>query len=142
MRNLKRNERKMWYALFVDEIPVYDDEGNPTFETRPGFSNPVQFKANLSAGNSNADEEPFGNDVVYDRIILTHDLSLPIDEHSLLWVKKEPTYIGLIVDPESADYEVAAAPIDSLNVLQIAIRRRVGNHIKSEPVNGFGTEGD
>lgn len=122
----------MYYALYSDKVPVYDDEGNPTFETEQGYEQPVEFKANLSAGNSSADEESFGNNVQYDRIILTHDMTLPIDENSLIWVKNKPKYIGLVADPKSADYEVAASPLDSLNVLRIAVRKRVGNNAKGQ----------
>lgn len=130
----------MWYALYQDKVPTYDESGNPTWEDENGYSAPVEFRANLSAGNSNAEEEPFGNNVQYDRIILTHDMSLPIDEESLIWVKNKPVFNGFIVDPDSADYEVAAAPLDSLNVLLIAIRRRIGNHTQSKTDNEFDSE--
>ena len=125
MKPAKKNLRKMWYALYSDKIPIKDKDGNPTFETQSGYYDPVQFEANLSSGTSTLDEQPFGANVQYDRIILVYDMDCPIDEHSLIWVKNEPEYKGFIVDPKSADYEVAAAPIDSLNVIRIAIKRRV-----------------
>lgn len=128
MRAIKKNLRKMWYALYSDKIPILDKDGNPTFEYEPGYENPVEFKANLSAGSSDAEEQPFGTNVQYDRIILLYDMDCPIDENSRIWVKDKPTYNGLIADPDSADYEVAASPLDSLNVLRIAIRKRVGNN--------------
>lgn len=126
MRAAKKNLRKMYYALYSTKIPILDKHGNPTFENREGYEAPIEFKANLSAGTSSTDEQPFGASVQYDRIILLYDMDCPIDEHSLIWVKNEPKLNDDgTADPDSADYEVAAAPLDSLNVLRIAIKRRV-----------------
>lgn len=117
----------MFYALYSDKIPVYDEDGNKTLETTTGFENPVEFQASLSSGTSNADESPFGKDVSYDRVISTTDTSLPIDEHSVVWYKNTPRFNDDgTVDGDSADYEVAAAPLDGLNSLRIAIKKRVG----------------
>lgn len=124
MRPAKKNLRRMWYALYSSKIPTYDGDGNPTFEYRDGYEEPVEFRANLSAGTSSADEQPFGANVRYDRIMLLYDMECPIDEHSRIWVRSSPFVDGEFA-PDSADYEVAAAPLDSLNALHIAIRRRV-----------------
>lgn len=125
MRDLKKNLRKMHYALFDKEIPIYDENGNEELETRAGYTNPVLFHANLSAGQSNAEESPFGKDVSYDRVISTCDMDLSIDENSLIWVKNKPVYnADGTINPDSADYEVSAPPLDGLNNLLIAIKRR------------------
>lgn len=127
VRAVKKNLRKMWYALYDSKKPILDEDGNPTFEYEEGYLEPVEFYGNLSAGTSDAQEQPFGASIQYDRIILLYDMQCPIDEHSRIWVKNNP-YETFTFDPESADYEVAATPLDSLNVLRIAIRRRVGNN--------------
>lgn len=127
VRAVKKNLRKMWYALYDSKIPILDEDGNPTFEYEEGYKEPVEFKANLSAGTSYENEQPFGASITYDRIILLYDMECPIDEHSRIWVKKDPYETG-IFDPDSADYEVAATPLDSLNVLRIAIKRRVNGN--------------
>ena len=125
MRNLKKNSRTMYYSLYDSEIPIYDDDGNLELETMAGFKEPVQFKASLSTGQSDAEESPFGKNVTYDRVISTCDTSLSIDENSLIWVKSNPTYnADGTVNPDSADYEVAAPPLDGLNSLRIAIKKR------------------
>ena len=125
MRSLKKNQRAMRYALFDKEIPIYDSSGNLELETMAGYTNPVIFHANLSAGKSNAEESPFGKDVSYDRIISTCDMDLPIDENSLIWVKNTPVFnADGTVNPDSADYEVSAPPLDGLDNLLIAIKRR------------------
>lgn len=125
MRSLKKNQRKMQYALYDSEISIVDENGNEELETMAGYTNPVIFHANLSAGKSNAEESPFGKDVSYDRIISICDMDLPIDENSIIWVKNKPTYnADGTVDGDSADYEVAAPPLDGLNSLLIAIKKR------------------
>ena len=125
MRNLKKNERDLYFALYKDDIPIYDENGFEELEGKPGYENPVPFKASLSTGQSDAEESPFGKNVTYDRVISTCDTSLPIDENSLIWVKNKPVYnADGTVNSDSADYEVAAPPLDGLNSLRIAIKKR------------------
>ena len=125
MRNLKKNERDLYFALYKDDIPIYDENGFEELEGKPGYENPVPFKASLSTGQSDAEESPFGKNVTYDRVISTCDTSLPIDENSLIWVKNTPVYnADGTVNPDSADYDVAAPPLDGLNSLRIAIKKR------------------
>ena len=125
MRSLKKNQRPMHYALYDNEIPIYDASGNLELETRAGYKNPVLFRAHLTAGKSMAEESPFGKDVSYDRVISTCDMSLPIDENSLIWVRNQPVFNeDGTVNGDSADYEVAAPPLDSLNSLLIAVKKR------------------
>lgn len=125
MRGLKKNQRGMYYALYKEDIPIYDENGNEELESKSGFDAPVQYTASLSTGQSDAEESPFGKNVTYDRVISTCDTSLPIDENSLIWVKNTPAYnADGTVNPDSADYEVAAPPLDGLNSLRIAIKKR------------------
>ena len=125
MRSLKKNQRNLYFSLYDKEIPIVDDRGELELETMAGYTNPVIFHANLSVGKSNAEESPFGKDVSYDRIISTCDMDLPIDENSIIWVKNKPTYNSDgNVNGDSADYEVAAPPLDGLNSLLIAIKKR------------------
>ena len=125
MRNCKKNTRPMHYSLYKGEIPILDENGNEELETTQSYDNPVLFRASLSTGQSDAEESPFGKNVTYDRVISTCDTSLPIDENSLIWVKNKPVYnTDGAVNPDSADYEVAAPPLDGLNSLRIAIKKR------------------
>lgn len=134
MKPCKKNLRSMWYALYSDDVPIYDSSGNPTFETTQGYLAPVEFKANLSAGTSAMDEEPFGGDVSYDRIIQVYDES-PINVHSLIWVDNTPVILDDgYPDPESADYEVSGEPLifqpdgRSWRTERIPIKKRHGNN--------------
>lgn len=122
MRDCKKNQRSMKYALYSDSIPILDGDGNPTFENENGYLAPVDFKATLSAGKSDSESSDFGNNVTYDRVISKFDKSLPIDENSLIWVTSTPTYTNGKVDKSSADYTVSARPLDGLDSLRIAIK--------------------
>jgi len=133
MKNLKRNERKMYYALYSDKIDILDKDGNETGDSKSGYSAPVLFYANLSAGKSDSEQSPFGVSVQHDRVISTCNMNLPIDETSLVWVKNTPTFnADGSVNPASADYEVVAAPLDSLNGMLIAIKRRTVSKTTTE----------
>lgn len=121
MRDLRKNQRKMYYSLYEAQ------ENNSDFDvldTVAKYSAPVEFKAGLSEGKSNADDSPFGKDISYDRIISTVNKDLPITETSLIWYETEPVLLkDGSADASSADYKVAAAPLDGLDGIQIAIKR-------------------
>lgn len=128
MRNLKKDERDMWYALYEGMKPILDENGDETGDYTMKYSAPVAFSASLSAGNGSAQREVFGVDIDFTRSISTADLSLPIIETSLVWYETKP---GLLedgsADPNTADYEVAAPPADGLNELVIALKARAKN---------------
>jgi len=111
-RNAKSLMQTMYYALY--EGKTLDTE---ELESTISYSEPVSFEGCLNAGNASADEQPFGTDVKYDRIITTRDIDIPIDEHSLIWVDADTT--------SEHDYIVAAPPLKSINAVRIAIRRVV-----------------
>ena len=121
MRDLKRNQRKMYYSLYVEQG---NDSDFDILDTVAKYSAPVEFKANLTAGKSDSDDSPFGKDISYDRIISTVNKDLPITETSLIWHGTEPVLLeDGSADPSSADYKVAAAPLDGLDGIRIAIKR-------------------
>ena len=128
MRSLKKNQRKLWYSLYQEKIPIVDENGDETGDYTTGYSPPVLFYANLSAGKGSVQKEVFGIDVDFTRSISTTDIGLPITETSLVWYETEPVLLDNgAADPKSADYEVAARPADGLNELVIALKARAKN---------------
>lgn len=128
VRSLIKNQRKMWYALYGNKVPILDENGDYTGEDDIKYYPPVEFKANLSAGKGSAEKEVFGVDVDFTRSISTTDMTLPITETSLIWYETKPVILeDGTPDPNSADYEVAAHPADGLNELVIALKARVKN---------------
>lgn len=121
MRDLKRNQRKMYYSLYVEQG---NDSDFDILDTVAKYSAPVEFKASLTAGKSDSDDSPFGKDISYDRIISTVKKDLPITETSLIWYETEPILLeDGSANPDSADYKVAAMPLDGLDGIRIAIKR-------------------
>ena len=137
MRDLRKNMQGLHYSLYSEQITVYerDENGEIVYDEidgekypriiaeRAGYSKPVFFDANVSAGRGTAQEDVFGKDIDFNRTISTTDLALPIDELSIFWIESEPVYFDDgTVDPNSADYKVAAKPARSLNQLMIALK--------------------
>lgn len=128
MRDFKRSQREMYYALFDKIVPQIDENGDETGDTVETYSNPIGFKASLSPGKGKVQSELFGADVKFERTISTTDMNLPISVDSLVWYETEPIFLeDGSVDPDSADYEVAAPPSRGQNVLVIALKARAKN---------------
>lgn len=125
MRSLKRNKQCLYYATYKGKNEVVDDNDNFTGEHEKVYSAPVPFDANISAGKGSAGDEAFGKNIDFTRSISTTDMSMPIDEFSLIWFETEPILKDDgSADPDSADYTVAAPPARSLNSLLIALKSR------------------
>ena len=137
MRSLKKNKQKLYYATYSDEIPVYetDEDGKIKYTevdgelvpipigTMAGYNKPVIFYANISAGKGDVQADVFGSSVDYSRTISTCDMDCPITKLTRLWIGCEPQYNeDGSVNGDSANYEVAAPPVKSLNGIVIAIK--------------------
>lgn len=94
MKCLHRNKSKFHYALFVEKVSIEDEYGNDSGEVRIVYSEPIEAMANVSAANGEAQVEQFGNSVLYDKVIITDDLNIPIDENSVLCIDSPPSYDG------------------------------------------------
>ena len=130
MRDLRRNQRKMYYSLYIEQE---NDSEFDTLDTVAKYSKPIEFKASLSVGQSDSDDSPFGKDISYDRIISTVNKSLPITETSLIWYETKPILLeDGSADPSSADYKVAAMPLDGLDGIRIAIKRIAKANVPQE----------
>lgn len=137
MRNLKKNQHKLWYSTYANQITIYkrDSDGNIIYDEidgkrfpriiaeRAGYNNPVSFCANISATKGSSDSEVFGVSLDYTKTISTCDMTLPISETSLIWYETEPRYnTDGTVDSFSADYAVVAIA-RSLNNVVYAIKK-------------------
>lgn len=89
-----RNDRDFWYCLLdpTVEHAILDEYGNETGEIIPHYESAVSMYANISPARGQSQTEQFGNLDNYDKVIVTKDMSCPIDEHSVLFVEKEPEY--------------------------------------------------
>lgn len=112
MRDLKRNQQKIYYALLT-EAKDKDEWGNTV--NIKGYGEPQEIYASVSANKGEASAQAFGADLKYDREVVTHDMSCPIDEYSRLWLDGRST-------EDSHNYVVVAVS-KSLNSIRYAIRR-------------------
>ena len=140
MRDLRRNQRKMYYSLYIEQE---NDSEFDTLDTVAKYSKPIEFKASLSVGQSDADDSPFGKDISYDRIISTVNKSLPIKETSLIWYETKPILLeDGSADPSSADYKVAAMPLDGLDGIRIAIKRIAKSNVPKKDTEDSSESGN
>lgn len=122
MRSLKRNEQTFYYALYGEEVEEIDEEGNYTGETTIGYGNPMKAKANISASRGEASNEQFGISLDYDKIVCSCDMTLPIDESTILWVDIKPVLDKNGATKTKHDYTVKKVA-KSLNSVQYAIKK-------------------
>lgn len=120
MRCLKRNMQKFWYCLYESSEDQYDEYGNLLQEPLVTYAEPVRMLANISAASGQAQTEMFGGLDSYDKVIVTADMECPIDEHTVLFVDKEPE--NSLSGVPMYDYIVKRVA-KSLNSISIAVRK-------------------
>lgn len=99
------------YYTDNDGNPYLDDEGNKmpkVLEEKIGFSEPVDFKANIAFSGGEAQSKEYGFDTAdFDAILLTDKNTLPIQKGDLIWLDSKPTYTSdSLVDETSADFTI------------------------------------
>ena len=94
MRDLKRNQTEFWYCLLIPDTQeaVVDENGNETGELIPSYKKAISMRANISPATGQNQVEQFGNLDSYDKVIVTCDMSCPIDENTVLFIDKRPEY--------------------------------------------------
>lgn len=107
MRTLRRNSQRMYYALQIGEVPIYnrdeegnilyyeDDEGNKipyeTGETQIIYGTPQEFDANIAESGGEAEAQTFGLSVAdYEAVALYEKGAYPIVIGALVWRDSEP----------------------------------------------------
>ena len=120
MRDLKRNQKLIYYALYTGETEIIDDDGNLTGDFKPTYGETKAMFISVSANKGTSETDAFGTNLDYDRTLSTANLSCEIDEHSILWLDgADPT------DENSPDpYNfVVVKKATSLNQVLYAIKQ-------------------
>ena len=112
MRDLKRNQQTIWYSLL--NVSAGEDEWGNTEDIKT-YGMPISMKINVSANKGEVSQQAFGSDLKYDREMLTHDMSCPIDEYTHLWIDGRNI-------TETHNYIVKAVS-KSLNCIRYAIEK-------------------
>ena len=88
MRNLKKNETKLWYSNYGKGNPILDENGDETGDYDSGYGSPVSFFTTLSASKGNAYADVFGTNLDYTRTLrVSRSYSVP--EWTHLDLKKQ-----------------------------------------------------
>lgn len=87
MKTMERNKTTFWYMTYVGSAPVLDEYGNE-IGTEVTYNPPVMLRANISPATGSSQVEQFGSLAGYDKVIVTDDVSCPIDENSVLFIDK------------------------------------------------------
>jgi hypothetical protein len=115
VRELERNKRTVYYALFDKNEPILDENGDDTGEERPAYFAPVELRINVSPALGESATRQFGEILDYDRTLVTCDVGLSIDEKTVFWIDETDT-------TKPFDYTVKKVA-KSLNSLQIAVKK-------------------
>lgn len=140
MRDIRRNQQTLMYALYTGEtteyktdsngdliIDGYDSDNNPIYRetgrTIPAYSTPVEFQSSISFGGSEIDLAPFGISTTdYDATLVLQKDTVPITETSLIWYESTPVITSGVVDSSSADFTVVKI-VPSLNEKRYVLKR-------------------
>lgn len=115
MRTMQRNKRDVWYSLYLGETEMTDADGNYTGETAIAYADSVKIRANVSPATGYSNMEMFGNLTDYDRVVVTDDVDIPVDENSVIWIDKTPS---------DGEYNYVVRRVArSFNSVSIAVRK-------------------
>lgn len=119
MRTLRRNARKIWYAIPLHEDPelnpeIMDGEYS-TGERTVEYADPKETWANVSPASGSSSAEPFGSFCNYSATIcVSYESQLQLTVGSAVWVERTPP-------AETNDYVVSAVA-KSINGIQYALQ--------------------
>ena len=122
MRALLRNRIRIYYANFREASPLIDEYGNITGEYGVTYENPTVLMANVSAARGEATTRQFGENEVYDRVIVLDNPKTPITVSSVLWIDTPPKIKEDGSTDTPYDYIVKRVAT-SLNSVSIAVSK-------------------
>ncbi len=116
---LSRLKKTFYWQNFVGYKDKTDDKGL-LLGTFPEYSETFSARANVSANKGSAEAEMFGNLLEYDRVIVTRQTDIDMDENSIIWLDGAKP-------PKPHNYIVARKAVSN-NIAVFALKRvEVGN---------------
>ena len=119
MKIMNRNKRPCWYLLYQGTELGKDAGGYETGEKSVKYAVPVKMEANISPAAGYAQIQQFGQFISYDKVIITDDMTCPIDENAVLFIDKKPEY----KDGRPLYDYVVKQIAKSLNLVSIAVSK-------------------
>lgn len=130
MRCMERNKVTFFYAFYERKEAIVDDYGNTTGEFEVFYGKPLEYSANISAAKGETQTRQFGENEVYDKVIVADNFIPLINEYSVLWIDAMPQLdkTGALATDKSGkvitpyDYVVTKVA-RSLNGVSIAVSK-------------------
>lgn len=91
MRSLNKNRRPIYYALYLNDEPIFDEYGNETGESNPLYGDIEELRCNVSAAIGEEAVEAFGSITSYTRTISVSDVDCPLAERAIVWFGVDTT---------------------------------------------------
>lgn len=123
MRCLKRNKVSFYYANIIGSEEVTDDNGYKTGETRLIYDKPKELTANISVAQGEVVFQLFGGNESYDKIIVSDDVNIHINEYSVLWIDTVPLFDEISKEVITPNDYIVKKIARSLNSISIAVSR-------------------
>lgn len=121
MRCLVRNKVPFYYANLVGSEEIVNEDGYKTGEKKLIYDKPKKLEANISVAQGEVVLQFFGGNESYDKIIVSENVGIPINEYSILWIDSVPVFKdGVNITPN--DYVVKRIA-RSLNSVSIAVNK-------------------
>lgn len=115
MRELEINKRTIYYKTFISYAELTNDDGQYTGEFGNTYGALTRCEINVSPANGNVKSEPFGDFKDYTKVMCSCDMSLPINENTVLWVDD--------LDTTKANDYIVVKVADSINSNLYAIKK-------------------
>lgn len=120
MRTLDRNCEVFYYCNYNSKVAMRDTNNNRTGEYQIKYDAPKEGWGNVSSARGQTQIEQFGNDVSYDKVIVTSDTDIDINENSVLFIGMSPVFKTQTTDYPVYNYIVKRIS-RSLNSVSIAV---------------------
>lgn len=86
VRNLRRNQQKVFFKLYEGQEEIIDQYGNATGSYKPLCGDLQSATLCVSPNKGSSEVQQFGSLTDYDRTMTTADTACPIDEDAILWL--------------------------------------------------------
>lgn len=123
MRCTRRNKHRIWVCVYTGERDIRDKNGKKTGEKVPVYTTPHEVWLNVSPATGQSGTEQFGTLENYDKVLVTNDLSCPIDERSALFIDKDPSYTSVFTGYISTSTSTSVAEYVNVPVADYTVRR-------------------
>lgn len=123
MRCLIRNKVSFYYANLIGSEEIVNEDGYKTGEKRLFYDKPKRTEANISVAKGEVVLQLFGGNESYDKIIVSDDMQLPINEYSVIWIDSVPVFDEKNNETITPNNYVVKRIAKSLNSVSIAVNR-------------------